>query len=148
MSRHTSLHALTFGLVALSSLAVTAAQAADPIHVRGSIASVDGTKVAIMGSDGKTYALTLGDAWRVGGVMPATLADIKQGTFIGTANVEGPDGNKALEVVVFPEAMRGTGERGVWDRHGGETGGLTTTRTKLNSAVKLSNQAGPPQSSN
>ena len=60
--------------------------------------------------EGTDVSLMLGDNWKIGGVTKASLGDIKQGTFIGTANMVGPDGAKALEVVVFPEAMRGTGE--------------------------------------
>lgn len=86
------------------------AQAAEPIHVRGAVTAVDGAMVTVEDNEGKDFGLTLGNAWKIAGVIPAALSDIKQGTFIGTANIEAPDGNKALEVVVFPEAMRGTGE--------------------------------------
>lgn len=105
-------------IVFVSTLALFggAAQAADPIHVRGAVTAVDGAMVTIKDNDGKDFGLTLGDDWKIAGVVPAALSDIKQGTFIGTANIEGPDGNKALEVVVFPEAMRGTGEGNFgWD---------------------------------
>lgn len=106
--------------LAVASLALSAllgpARAADPIHIRGTVASVEGAVVSIKTNDGKSVGLTLDDGWKIGGVVPASLADVKQGTFIGTANVEGPDGNKALEVVVFPEVLRGTGEGNYgWD---------------------------------
>jgi hypothetical protein len=74
------------------------------------VAAVDEANVTIKTNDGKTIGIILGDNWKIGGIIPATLGDVKQGTFIGTANIEGPNGSKALEVVVFPEAMRGTGE--------------------------------------
>jgi hypothetical protein len=39
------------------------------------------------------------------------MADIKEGTFIGTATVTQPDSTlRSQEVVVFPDKMRGTGE--------------------------------------
>jgi len=45
------------------------------------------------------------------GITRIALADIKVGSFIGTTTVPGPDGMPtAVEVHVFPEAMRGTGE--------------------------------------
>ena len=81
-----------------------------PVHVRGEVASVTGNAITIATREGKSVSLTLGDAWKIGGVIPATLADIKPGTFIGTANVDAGADNTALEVVVFPEALRGTGE--------------------------------------
>ena len=97
-------------LLCAGALTIAPAIAADMAHIRGTISAVDGSKVTIKTTDGKDVSLTLGADWKIGGVAAATMADIKQGTFIGTANMAGPDGNKALEVVVFPEAMRGTGE--------------------------------------
>jgi hypothetical protein len=48
---------------------------------------------------------------RVVGIIKISLADIKVGSFIGTTTVPGPDGGEnAIEVHVFPEDMRGTGE--------------------------------------
>jgi hypothetical protein len=39
------------------------------------------------------------------------MADIKDGAFIGSGAMPQPDGSqKAIEVHIFPEAMRGTGE--------------------------------------
>jgi hypothetical protein len=44
-------------------------------------------------------------------VVKSWMDDIKQGTFIGTATVAQPDGSlRAVEVVVFPESLRGFGE--------------------------------------
>ncbi len=86
------------------------ARAADPVHVRGTITAVEGSKLTLKTREGKDLALTVGPDWKIGGVAKASLDDIKPGTFIGTANVVGPSGAKALEVVVFPEALRGTGE--------------------------------------
>lgn len=94
---------------AFSLMGVVGAQAAD-LHVRGVVTAVDGAKVTIKTREGTDAMLTLGDNWKIGGVTKASMADIKAGTFIGTANMVGPSGAKALEVVVFPEAMRGTGE--------------------------------------
>ncbi len=90
-------------------LASPAARAADT-HLRGTVESVDGSTVTVKTQDGRDLKLMLGDAWKIGGVAKATVADIKPGTFIGTANMEEATGNKALEVVVFPEALKGAGE--------------------------------------
>lgn len=112
------IHQNRFAVLLLSTLAILggSAQAAESIHVRGAVTAVDGSMVTIKDNTGKDFGLTLSDDWKIAGVVPAALSDIKQGTFIGTANSEGPDGNKALEVVVFPEAMRGTGEGNFgWD---------------------------------
>ena len=84
--------------------------AADTLHVRGTVASVDGSAVKIKTNDGKEIGLTIGADWKIAGIIPASLADVKKGVFIGTANVKDAGGNKALEVVIFPEKMRGIGE--------------------------------------
>jgi len=84
--------------------------AADTLHVRGTVASVQGSAVKVKTNDGKDIGLTIGDEWKIAGVVPASLTDVKKGVFIGTANVKDGNGNRALEVVVFPEKMRGTGE--------------------------------------
>jgi uncharacterized protein Veg len=97
-------------MLSLGFLFCGAAQAADTMHVRGTVAAVNGSKIMIRTNDGKDVSLVLGDGWKIAGVTKASMADIKQGTFIGTANMVGSDGAKALEVVVFPDSMRGTGE--------------------------------------
>lgn len=100
-----------FSAAALVALSLTgSAWAADPVHVRGTVASVDGSAVKIKTNDGRDIGLTIGDDWKIAGVVPASLSDVKAGVFIGTANVQDASGNRALEVVVFPEKMRGTGE--------------------------------------
>lgn len=102
--------ARTTALVAFGVLTAAPAWAADPIHVRGTVSTVEGGKAMIHTREGTDVTVTLGDSWKFAGVQKASMSDIKSGTFIGTANQEGAGGAKALEVVVFPEAMRGTGE--------------------------------------
>ncbi len=80
-------------------------------HERGAITAVDGTTVKVATRDGATVSLDLADGWTILGVAKASMADIKQGTFIGTATMpDAQDAMKAVEVVVFPDKMRGTGE--------------------------------------
>ena len=44
-------------------------------------------------------------------MVPIALSDIKAGSYVGTAAMPQPDGTQlALEVLVFPETARGTGE--------------------------------------
>src|SRR5260370_1015216 len=60
---------------------------------------------------GEDVKLHMTDDIRVVGIIKISLADIKVGSFIGTTTVPGPDGGEnAIEVHVFPEDMRGTGE--------------------------------------
>jgi hypothetical protein len=88
------------------------AVAADPApqhHVRGTVSSVSANRVTVATAQGPVVVV-LGPKTRYAGVVPATALDITVGTFIGTANVPGPGAARALEVVVFPKALAGTGE--------------------------------------
>ena len=96
-------------LIVASCLAV-AAQDAKPVRLRGTIEKVDGPRLTVKTADGE-HTLVLGDKAMVVAVVKATMADVKEGTFLGSAAMPQPDGSqKALEVHIFPEQMRGTGE--------------------------------------
>jgi hypothetical protein len=100
----------TAAVAAAFALPIMATAAAAPtMHVRGTIAVVAGNRVTIATAKGPVVVL-LGPKTRFAGVIPGTVDDIKDGTFIGTANVPGRGAARALEVVVFPPAMKGTGE--------------------------------------
>jgi hypothetical protein len=100
-----------FAAVAASSLYAIAQQPPTPSRVRGTIEAVDGDVLSVKSRSGEDVRLHLtGDA-RVVGISRISLSDIKIGSFIGTTTVPGPDGGaNAVEVHVFPEDMRGTGE--------------------------------------
>ena len=95
----------------LSFSAVSFAQSAAPVRIRGTIDAVDGSKLAVTARDGKKYTLTLDPQAQITEILPAQITDIKNGTFVGTAAMPQADGTlQALEVQVFPERMRGVGE--------------------------------------
>src|SRR5712691_5660943 len=90
---------------------VTSALQAQTIRVRGTIEKVDGNVLTLKSSDGAEVKLTLTENAMIVAVVKASMADIKEGTFLGSAAMPQPDGSqKALEVHIFPEEMRGTGE--------------------------------------
>ena len=92
------------------SLAAASAQQAATVRVRGTIEKVDGNTLTLKTSDGEAKLTLTGNA-QVVAVLKASMADIKENTFLGSAAMPQPDGTqKALEVHIFPEAMRGTGE--------------------------------------
>src|SRR3954469_22592313 len=102
-------------LIALAMLATSSipalAQQTSPTRVRGTIESVDGGTLTVKSRSGEDVKLTMTGDIRVVGIVKIALSDIKVGSFIGTTTVPGPDGgNNAVEVHVFPEEMRGTGE--------------------------------------
>jgi hypothetical protein len=75
------------------------------------IEKVDGTKVTAKSDKGDALTLNLADKMLVVAVVKASLADIKDGDFIGSGAMPQPDGSqKAIEVHIFAESMRGTGE--------------------------------------
>jgi Domain of unknown function (DUF5666) len=84
---------------------------APPVRVRGTIERIDGPIYVVKARDGAELKLTLADNPQIAGVTKASLADVKQGSFVGVTAMPQPDGGfSAVEVHIFPEAMRGTGE--------------------------------------
>ena len=80
------------------------------MHLKGAIQSVDGQSFAMSGS-AAPVTVNMNSQTKIASLEAAQLADITQGMFVGTAALPQPDGTlKALEVHIFPEAMRGTGE--------------------------------------
>jgi hypothetical protein len=98
-------------MVVASSLYAVAQQPPTPSRVRGTIEAVDGEVLAVKSRDGEAFKLRMAGDMRVVGIVKIALSDIKLGSFVGTTTVPGPDGShNAIEVHVFPEDMRGTGE--------------------------------------
>src|SRR6187549_3083947 len=98
-------------MVAGSTLYAIAQQPPSPTRVRGTIEAVDGGVLAVKSRGGEDFRLHMTADVRVVGIVKIALSDIKVGSFIGTTTVPGPDGSQnAVEVHVFPEEMRGTGE--------------------------------------
>jgi len=87
------------------------AAAQDTVRVRGTIERVDGPVYVVKTRDGSELKVTLADDAVAVAIVKASLSDIKVGTFVGVTGMPQADGSqKALEVHIFPEAMRGTGE--------------------------------------
>jgi hypothetical protein len=102
---------VAIAVVAASSIYAIAQQPPTPSRVRGTIEAVDGDVLSVKSRSGEDYKLHMAGDMRVAGIVKISLSDIKVGSFIGTTTVPGPDGgNNAIEVHVFPEDMRGTGE--------------------------------------
>ena len=103
-------------LAAVTALASTTASAAEGVRVRGTVVSVTDSTLVVKSRDGDNVSIALGLGWKAGGIAKAQLADIKPGDFVGIASLPGASGDGALEVLVFPPAMRGTGEGSYgWD---------------------------------
>jgi hypothetical protein len=107
------------GLALIGAVAALASQAAsaEGVRIRGTVVSVTGDTLLVKSRDGDNVSIALGLGWKAGGIAKASLADIKPGDFVGIASLPNAAGGAgALEVLVFPPAMRGTGEGSYgWD---------------------------------
>jgi hypothetical protein len=91
--------------------AAWATWAQDTVRVRGTIEQVEGQLLMVKSRDGAELKVVLADNALIVGIVKASLSDIKPGSFVGVTGMPQADGSqKALEVHIFPEAMRGTGE--------------------------------------
>jgi hypothetical protein len=98
-------------MVVASVVAAIAQQPPTPTRVRGTIEHVGGDVLSVRSRSGEEVKLHMTSDVRLVGIVKISLAEIKLGSFIGTTTVPGPDGKQnAVEVHVFPENMRGTGE--------------------------------------
>jgi len=126
-------------VAALTTLA-GAAQAAELQRVRGTIEKSDAGTVTIKTTDGTSETVQVGGA-KFAWVVKSSLDQIKEGTFIGTAT-KGENPMTALEVVLFPESMRGTAEGHYgWDAipdHTAGGSGPVVKSSMTNGTVKAS----------
>jgi hypothetical protein len=104
-------------LIAAFSGAVLAQTPPPPARVRGTVEKLENNVMTVKAPDGKTVSVKLADNYTVVGVSKAHIADIGEGKYIGTTTLgERNGGLAALEVHIFPEAMRGVGEgHYAWD---------------------------------
>jgi hypothetical protein len=101
-----------FGIVVLSP-----AEAAENVRVRGTIVGLEGSTLTVKTREGPNAVLIMKPGWKMAGVAKASLEDIKPGDFVGIASLPtSSGGDGAVEVLVFPPAMKGTGEGSYpWD---------------------------------
>jgi len=94
-----------------AALVMSSASAQQTVRVRGTIEKLDGNTLSVKSREGSDLQIVLTGNVQVVGVEKASLSDIKEGSYVGSAAMPQPDGSqKALEVHIFPDAMRGTGE--------------------------------------
>ncbi|WP_076998562.1 hypothetical protein [Variovorax sp. KK3] len=102
--------ALSF-VIAASAAWPAASFAQESVRVRGVIERADAASLTVKDRSGETVTMVRPPDMNVSEVVPLTLADIKPGSFVGAGAVPQPDGTqRAVEVLVFPEAARGAGE--------------------------------------
>jgi len=100
------------------------AQPQPPIRIRGIVTAFDGQELQVKSREGQDVRIHMADTTKVSILAPIKLADIKAGSFVGVTALQNGPGNslQALEVHLFPEALRGTGEgHYAWDLEPGSS---------------------------
>jgi hypothetical protein len=105
-----------FALLALPATAQNAPEGTRTF-VRGTVEKLDGQTLSVKSREGPELIIALTPNFTVSGVAKRSLADIKTGDYIASTSVKGTDDKlHAIEVHIFPEAMRGTAEGQLpWD---------------------------------
>lgn len=94
----------------LVGAAFAQAQQSSP-RLSGDVVALNGSTLQVKSSAGQTESVTLGSKLRVIAISPSNLSAIKQNDYVATTSVPQPDGTlNAVEIRIFPESMRGTGE--------------------------------------
>ncbi len=115
---------VAFCCVALLLAAVGTALAGEPPpRTRGTIERLDGDTLTLATRGGQKATFKVTPETKIVGAIDAQLGAIKPDTYIGTSAAPQSDGTlKAIEVHVFPESMRGTGDGHYpWDLEGANT---------------------------
>jgi hypothetical protein len=127
---------LPLALAACLCATAAIAQNAPPTRIRGTIAALEGQTLSVNTREGTKVDVLLNDPLTVATVKKVDLADIKPGSYVGIATRTAAGGEmQAIEVLVFPDAMRGAGEGNYpWDLEPGSmmtngtvTGAVTAT---------------------
>jgi hypothetical protein len=112
MLKPVSASAAVLAMTLAATLALAQTAPANPtLRLRATIEKIDAGSLTVKDRSGEIVTLVRPADMVVSEVFPLALADIQAGSFIGTAAMPQADGTQlALEVVVFPESARGTGE--------------------------------------
>ncbi|KPH09172.1 hypothetical protein CO657_19480 [Rhizobium acidisoli] len=122
------------GLAALAASQAARAQDGNRIRVRGAIESFGGDSLVVKTREGGDATITLKAGWKVGGIKKASVEDIKPGDFVGVASLpKGSGSDGAIEVLIFPVSMKGTGEG---NRPWGAQPNSQMTNATVSNAVK------------
>jgi hypothetical protein len=127
------------GLALMISASAVWAQPAPTVRVRGEITKVEGNTLSVKTQDGASLTVKLAEPPRIAAMVKASLADIKEGSFIGVSAMPQPDGSqKAYAIHIFMDAQKGVvpARFGPWDSRPG------STMTNANVATTVSGKDG------
>ena len=132
-------------LAATTVLVMPAMAAAQSERIRGTIESADQNSMTVQTLQGETVKVSLNDATKYVTVVKSSLSNVEKGSFIGTATKGAGDFQVALEVVIFPPSLRGTGEGHYdWDKLPDTTmaGGGSVSSKMTNGTVEAAPSSG------
>lgn len=125
-------------VMATTALCVSAVAAPEHERVRGTVSSISGETMMVHTASGSDVPVMLGSSTKYVMVEKASLDNVEKGSYIGTATKSVGSTLVALEVVVFPPSMKGTGDGHYgWDKLPDTTvsGGGTTASAMTNGSV-------------
>jgi hypothetical protein len=103
--------ALFAALLSLSAWAQSPAPEGTPTRIRGTVEKLDGQNLTVKSRDGQSVTVAMAPNFTVATLVKKSINDIKPNDYVASTGVKGTDGKlHAVEVRIFPEAMRGTGE--------------------------------------
>lgn len=133
-------------LLATSALSFAAIAAPQSQRIRGTVASVGADSLVVHPAIGSDVTVAIGADTKYATVVKSSLSNIEKGSYIGTATKSTGDRLIALEVVIFPPAMRGVGDgHYAWDKITDTTlsgGSATTASSMTNGNVEATAAAG------
>lgn len=112
------------GLTLMFATTVAWAQQPPTVRIRGEITKVEGTTLSIKSRTGENLTVKLAEPPRISAMVKSSLADIKEGTFIGVSAMPQPDGTqKAYAVHIFMDSQKGVvpDRFSEWDNRPGST---------------------------
>lgn len=118
MSNNHLVRAVITAVTALFAVSGTnlAAQNSGRANVRGSVISTTATSLKVRSREGKVVDVALANGWKISSLARSSVAAIKPGDFVGIASLKNAKGDRALEVLIFPPALKGLGEGSYgWD---------------------------------
>ena len=127
------------GLALMVTASAVWAQQAPPVRVRGEITKVEGNTLSVKSRSGENLTVKLADPPRISAMVKSSLADIKEGSFIGVSAMPQPDGTqKAFAIHVFMDSQKGVvADRfSEWDSRPG------STMTNANVATQVAGKDG------
>jgi hypothetical protein len=127
------------GVALIVTASAVWAQQAPTVRVRGTIEKVDGNTLTVKSRGGETLTVKLAEPLRIAAMVKASMADIKEGSFIGVSAMPQPDGvQKAFAIHIFMDSQRGV----VADRFSDWDSRPGSTMTNANVATMVSGKDG------